>query len=84
MDKETFIETYGRNRKPAERYNKALRTEIPAGNQVLDLINTTNQILNRGELRNPIAFIEQLHRTLEEMRDEMIQAIQEKYKLNGQ
>ena len=81
MDKETFIETYGRNRKPIERYNKALRTEVPGGNQVLDLINLTNQILNRNQLRDPIAFVEQLHGTLEEIRDEMVNGIKQKYNI---
>ena len=81
MDKETFIETYGRNRKPLERYNKALRTEVPGGNQILDLINTTNQILNRNHLRDPIAFVEQLNGFLEDIRNEMITSIKEKYNI---
>lgn len=62
-----------------ERYQKAIRAEIPAGNGLLDLLNLVHQVRIRGRIENPAVFLETIEDKLQNMRDEMVESIKAKY-----
>lgn len=81
MNKETFFTLYGKSTKARERYQKAIRREVPGGNQTLDLLELVNQVRTRGRIDDPIDFLRVIEDRVQEIRSEMVESIKEKYHL---
>lgn len=68
--------------KSKEAYNKALRAEIPGGNELLDLLNLVHQV-RRRRIDNPAGFLETVEDRLQDIRDAMADEIQRRYQIGA-
>jgi hypothetical protein len=62
-----------------ERYNKAIRAEIPGGDELLDLLQLVHQVRTRGRVQNPLDFLETIEDRIQDIRDEMVESLKAKY-----
>lgn len=84
MDKETFRERY--TGKAKERYNKAIRNEIPGGPELLALLmfvhNERRQMLRGYSKAEAADILETIEDQVQDIRDEMVHEIKNRYKLD--
>jgi hypothetical protein len=68
--------------KAKESYNKALRAEIPGGNELLDLLHLVN-VARQRPIEDPAAFLMTIEDRLQGIRDAMADEIQRRYQIGA-
>lgn len=69
--------------KGKEQRNKALRAEIPGGNELLDLLELVHKTRMRGRIDKPLDFAELIEDRLQEIRDEMVDEVERRYRIGN-
>ncbi len=79
MSKEDFLNKYGKNRKAKARFNLAIRSESPGGNELLDLLELVSHMRQRSVKREEFKRLQTIEDRLQAIRDAMVDAIMKKY-----
>lgn len=79
MSKQKFVEKYGKNRKSKARFNLAIRSESPGGNELLDLLETVSHMRQRAGGSEDFKKLQAIENGLQNIRNAMAEAIMEAY-----
>jgi hypothetical protein len=80
MDNIKLKEKYGRNKKPRQLFNAAIRAEIPCGAQLLGVDEMLHHIANRkGLSKDCQAFLQDAMTRTEAIRNEHVAEIKRRY-----
>ena len=79
MSKEDFLNKYGKNRKAKARFNLAIRSESPGGNEVLDLLELVSHMRQRSVAPEEWKKLQTIEDRLQDIRDAMVDAIMHAY-----
>lgn len=66
----------------SQRVQQALRSEIPGGTQLLDLLELVHQARTRGHIDKPLDFAELIEDRLQDIKEAMATEVKSRYQLN--
>ena len=68
--------------KTEQRLNQAIRTEIPGGSPLLDLLELVHKARTRGHIDKPLDFAELIEDRLQDIKEAMAKEVKTRYQLN--